>query len=88
MIKGYYMSQIVHLSDGTAIKADVVESFNKAVGSKENWNTDGSMNWNFVDSDINLDLGAFYSADYLYECFNALADRYGIGWKDTVRENV
>ena len=74
------------LPNGAMIKNDVIESFNKAVGSKENWNEDGSMNWNFVDADMNLDLGAFYSYDYLYECFNVLADDYGVGWKDTVRE--
>jgi hypothetical protein len=32
------------------------------------------MNWNFVDADMNLDLGAFYSSDYLYECFKVLGE--------------
>tara|TARA_Y100000004_G_scaffold50253_1_gene55310 strand:- start:671 stop:880 length:210 start_codon:yes stop_codon:yes gene_type:complete len=61
------------LPNGAAIKLDVIESFKKACGNSENWNKDGSMNWNFVDADMNLDLGGVYSSDYLYECFNVLA---------------
>ena len=61
------------LSNGSAIKLDVIESFNKACGNTENWNDDGSMNWNYVDADMNLDLGGVYSSEYLYECFEALA---------------
>ena len=68
------------LPNGSAIKLDVIECFNKAVASKENWNANGSMNWNFVDADMNLELGAFYSSDYLYECLDVLADNYGKGW--------
>ena len=62
------------LPNGAMIKNDVIESFNKACGNSENWNANGSMNWNFVDADMNLDLGAFYSSDYLYECFKVLGE--------------
>ena len=69
------MSQIAHLEDGTAIKADVVESFNAAVANSDNWNANGSMNWNFVDADMHLDLSGDYSSDYIYACFNTLAEK-------------
>ena len=69
------MSRIIHLDNGSTIKADVVESFDRAVVNPENINTDGSINWNFVDADMNLDCG-FYSASYIAECFDVLAEDY------------
>ena len=68
------MSQIVHLDDGTAIKADVVKSFTKAIANPLNLERDGSMNWNFVDADMHLDLSGVYSSDYIYGCFIRLAE--------------
>ena len=68
------------LPNGSAIKQDVIDCFNKAVGSKENWNDNGSMNWNFVDADMHIELSKFYASDYIYECLNVLADNYGKGW--------
>jgi len=70
------MSRIVHLENGSAIKADVIEAFDKAVNNSENINSSGGLNWNFVDADLCLDLGDFYSMDYLYECFEVLVDEY------------
>ena len=68
------------LPNGSAIKNDVIDSFNAAVANSENWNENGSMNWNFVDADMNMDLGGIYGSDYIYECFEVLADNYGKGW--------
>ena len=62
------------LPNGSAIKQDVIDCFNKACGNTENWNDDGSMNWNFVDADMHLDLSGIYSSDYIYECFNVLGE--------------
>ena len=73
MING---ENIMLLNNGSMIKMDVIEAFNKAVASKENINTSGGINWNFVDADLNLDLGGFYSSDYLYECFEVLVDNF------------
>ena len=64
------------LENGSAIKVDVIEAFNKAVTNPENINTSGGINWNFVDADLTLDLRDFYSTDYLYECFEVLVDNY------------
>jgi len=75
-MKGNKMSRIVHLENGSAIKADVIEAFDKAVNNSENINSSGGLNWNFVDADLCLDLGDFYSMDYLYECFEVLVDEY------------
>jgi hypothetical protein len=75
-MKGNKMSRIVHLENGSAIKADVIEAFDKAVSNSENINSSGGLNWNFVDADLCLDLGDFYSMDYLYECFEVLVDEY------------
>lgn len=63
------------LSDGSMIKNDVIESFNRAVVNSENINEDGSINWNFVDADMNLDCG-YYSSSYIAECFDVLADEF------------
>ena len=64
------------LPNGSAIKNDVIDCFNKAIDDTQNINADGSINWNFVDADMNLELGTFYSSDYLYECLNVMADEY------------
>ena len=61
------------LSNGSAIKQDVIDSFNTAIANSDNWNEDGSMNWNFVDADMHIDLSAFYATSYIDECFDALA---------------
>jgi len=63
-------------TDGAMIKNDVIEAFDRAVTNPENINTSGGINWDFVDSDLNIDLGGFYSSDYLYECFEVLVDNY------------
>ena len=64
------------LSNGSTIKNDVIESFNKAVANPENQTKGGGINWDFVDSDINIDLLGIYSAEYLYECLEVLVDNY------------
>lgn len=64
------------LENGAMIKQDVIDAFNNAVNNVENQHEGGGINWNFVDADLNLDLGAFYSANYLYECFEVLVDNY------------
>ena len=64
------------LENGAMIKNDVVEAFNKAVVNPENIHKGGGINWNFVDADLNLDLGMWYTTEYLYECFEVLVDNY------------
>ena len=64
------------LPNGAMIKNDVIEAFNAAVTNPENINNSGGINWNFVDADLNLELGAFYATEYLYECFEVLVDDY------------
>jgi hypothetical protein len=64
------------LENGAVIKNDVIEAFNNAVNNPENLHEGGGVNWNFVDADLNLDLGGIYAASYLYECFEVLVDNY------------
>ena len=64
------------LNNGAMIKNDVIEAFNAAVTNPENINNSGGINWNFVDADLNLDLGDYYASSYLYECFEVLVDNY------------
>jgi hypothetical protein len=64
------------LANGSMIKNDVIESFNSAVANPENQHVGGGINWNFVDADLNLDLGGLYSSEYLLECFEVLVDEY------------
>jgi len=76
MEKGYDMSQIIHLDNGTSIKNDVVQSFNEAIASEENlakgYKT--TMFWNFVHSDMYMDLSANYNHQYIDACFDKLAE--------------
>lgn len=64
------------LENGAMIKNDVIEAFNAAVANEENQYVGGGINWDFVDADLNLDLGHIYDADYLFECFGVLVDNY------------
>ena len=61
---------------GEMIKNDVIEAFNAAVTNPENINTSGGINWDFVDADLQIDLGVIYSSDYLYDCFEVLVDNH------------
>lgn len=61
------------LSNGSVIKNDVIESYNRACANTENWEDDGSMNWRCVDVDMHRDLGGIYSSEYLRECLDTLA---------------
>tara|TARA_B100000963_G_C22639239_1_gene679455 strand:+ start:9509 stop:9736 length:228 start_codon:yes stop_codon:yes gene_type:complete len=72
------MSQIVHLTDGTAIKNDVVASFNRAVKSEDNlkFGFKSTDFWNFVHADMYFDLSHVngYRGSYIDECFDKLAE--------------
>ena len=63
------------LPNGSAIKNDVIESFNRAVENNENIQS-GEINWNFVESDMYMGLRMFYNSEYIDACFEALADRF------------
>ena len=64
------------LSNGSMIKNDVIEAFNAAVANLENINSSGGINWDFVDADLNIDLGVVYDTEYLNSCFEVLVDNY------------
>ena len=64
------------LPNGSMIKNDVIEAFNAAVTNPENINSSGGINWNFVDADLQIDLGVIYSSDYLNDCFEVLVDNH------------
>ena len=73
------------LENGSAIKQDVIDSFNRAVANPNNqakpdmynWQQwEEGINWSFVDADMTMDLTGTYSDDYIYDCFNALVDDY------------
>ena len=56
-------------------------SFNKAVTNSENINEDGSINWNFVDADVYMDICVNGRDDGIndkehYKKFNFFADAY------------
>lgn len=64
------------LQNGSAIKQDVIESFNRAIENDFNLRPGfGSTDfWNFVESDMYMDLAGIYASSYIDECFEALAD--------------
>lgn len=54
------------------------ESFTKAVSNEENW-TEGKINWNFVDSDVYMDVSPkleMLPAEKYMEVFDTLADKF------------
>ena len=61
---------------GEMIKNDVIESFNKAIDNEFNLRPGfGSTDfWNFVESDMYMDLRMFYNSEYIDQCFDVLAD--------------
>ena len=61
------------LPNGSMIHNDVIESFKRAVENNENIES-GEINWNFVESDMFMDLRMFYDSEYIIECFDVLAD--------------
>ena len=72
------------LENGSVIKQDVIDAFNKAVANPANkvtpdmynWQKwEDGINWSFVDADMAIEL-ASYDYDYVYECFEVLADDY------------
>ena len=62
------------------IKQDVIDCFNRSVEHKENFNEDGSVNWNYVEADMYYDLKFRYSSEYICECFDVLADDWEGVW--------
>jgi hypothetical protein len=64
------------LSNGSMIKNDVIEAFNAAVTNPENIHEGGGINWNFVDADLNIDLGVIYDTEYLNDCIDVLVNNY------------
>ena len=66
------------LPNGSMIKNDVIECFNRAVEQSENIEQGiGTTEfWNFVNSDMHFDLNVWYNAQYIDECFDVLADDY------------
>ena len=66
------------LENGAMIKQDVINSFEKAVVAEENVAKGVSTTdfWNFVESDMYMDLSAFYADTYIQECFEKLADEF------------
>jgi len=72
------MSRIVHFPNGSAIHSDIIAAFDIAVESKENINTDGSINWNSIISDIAWDLDTFYEFHHIEECVKTLSAEYDL----------
>ena len=75
------MSRITHLHNGAMIKADVIESFDKAIRDDFNLRPGfGSTDfWNFVESDMYMDLSGVYASSYIDECFAVLAETEVLG---------
>ena len=40
------------------IPKEMMQSFNKAVSLVENLQLDGSVNWNYIDADVYMDMSA------------------------------
>ena len=54
------------------------DAFTKAVSNEENW-TDGKINWNFVDSDVFMDVSPkmnMVPVETYMEIFDDLADKF------------
>jgi hypothetical protein len=60
------------------IPANLARSFNKAVSNPENIQTNGHVNWNFVDADVYMDVGPKNNQSNVlhYKMFDFLADAF------------
>ena len=72
------MSRIVHLENGTAIKADIIETFDRAVEADDNVARGVATTdfWNFVEADMYMEHSGVYHSEYIQECFDHLADEW------------
>jgi len=58
-----------------AIDMDLVDSFNEALDSDENYREDGSINWDFVESDMIMNpLNTGYTVGEIVDALYLLAD--------------
>ena len=60
------------------IPKEMMQSFNKAVSLVENLQLDGSVNWNYIDADVYMDMSAknILDKEWYMVWFNQLADDY------------
>jgi len=60
------------------IPKEMMQSFNRAVSLVENLQLDGSVNWNYIDADVYMDMSAKKLLDdkWYMVWFNKLADDY------------
>ena len=60
------------------IPKEMMQSFNKAVSLVENLQLDGSVNWNYIDADVYMDMSAknILDKEWYMVWFNRLADDY------------
>ena len=67
---------LININNGSMIKSDVIESFDKAIRNDFNLRPGfGSTDfWNFVESDMYIDLAGIYASSYIDECFEYMAD--------------
>lgn len=60
------------------MKMTMQEAFDKAINNADNFNADGSVNWNFIDADVYMDANGDHSMtqeQYLAE-FDKLANEW------------
>lgn len=72
---------VINQITGSMIKSDVIESFDNAVRNDFNLRPGfGSTDfWNFVESDMYMDLAGIYASSYIDECFAYLAEEEVLG---------
>lgn len=53
------------------------EAFDKAINNAENFNADGTVNWNFIDADVYMDTNTYgMTQDEYIEQFDKLANEW------------
>ena len=45
------------------MKMTMQEAFDKAINNADNFNADGTVNWNFIDADVYMDANGDHSND-------------------------
>ena len=59
------------------INTQLAKAFNRAVTTAENIDTDGSINWNFVDADVFMETNPTANCvDLFYQLFEEAVDYY------------
>ena len=71
------------------MKSSIVINFDKAIRtatlSMENWNSDNTINWSFVESDVYMDISKYYNTSEVDAIMESDFDAYAEETEDWMK---